>query len=32
MLFPENFKSDLTYDESYNFSDYSSHHILDPKL
>ena len=30
--FPENFKSDLTYNESYNFSDYPPHHILDPKL
>ena len=30
--FPENFKSDLTYNKSYNFSDYSPHHILHPKL
>ena len=32
IIFPKNFKSDLTYNESYNFSDYSPHHILDPKL
>ena len=30
--FPENFKSDSTYNKSYNFSDYSPHHILHPKL